>query len=124
MSFYGKLNFFVKLCIFYYAINFSRNNYTGLKAKFKSMNKDMMKSLKGFESTHNAKLVMLWLGVFVKGWFHYQGKNNHSFGSFEVKSCLLMGVQLMNYLKHCITFVKLPKSICMKKLFLMCICDK
>lgn len=87
MSFCGKLNFFVKLCIFYYAINFSRNNYTSLKAKFKLMNKDMMKSLKGFKSTHNGKLVVLWLGVFVKGWFHYQGKNNHLFGSFKVRSC-------------------------------------
>jgi len=80
MSFCGKLNFFVKLCIFYYTTNFSRNNYIGLKAKFKSMNKDMMKSLKGFENTHNGKLVVLWLGVFVRGWFHYQGKTTTCLG--------------------------------------------
>jgi hypothetical protein len=65
MSYCGKLNFFVKLCILFYTINFNRRNYIGLEPNFKSMNRDMMKSLKGFESTHNGKLVVLWLGVFV-----------------------------------------------------------
>jgi hypothetical protein len=67
-------------------------------------------------------LVVLWLGVFVRGWFHYQGKTTTCLGVLKwdlvlVKFCLLMGVQLMNYLKHCITFVKFPKSICMKNYF-------
>ncbi len=65
MSLCGKLNFFMKLCIFCCTINLSKRNYTSLEAHFKSMNRDMLKSPKGFKSTHHGKLVMLWLDVFV-----------------------------------------------------------
>jgi len=37
----------------------------GLEANFKLMNRNMMKSPKGFENIHNGKLVVLLLGVFV-----------------------------------------------------------
>lgn len=75
--------------LFPLCMNFSRRNI-GLKPNFRVIIMEMVKSPKGFESSHNGKsFVVCW--VFIrfncKSWIYCQEDNTHLVGSSKVRFC-------------------------------------